>query len=59
MSNIRISSTDEIEAAKAVNALREKNQPGFRQIVDDAFARYGGVERMIFVLASQLSKEDV
>lgn len=56
MLNLRISSTDEAEAAKAVNALHEQNHPGFRQIVDDAFARYGGVERMIFVLADQLTK---
>lgn len=56
MSKLRINQTDEVEAQKAVCALERNDEKAFRTIVDDAFQRYGGVERMLFVLTSHLAK---
>lgn len=48
---------DEIEAVKAVHAMRNQDEKAFNQIIDDAFARTGGPERMIRTLATQLAQE--
>ena len=56
MPKIRINDTDEIEAQKAVLALQRQDEKAFRAVVDDAFQRYGGIERMMYVLTSQLAK---
>lgn len=48
---------DEIEAVKAIHAMRNNNTAAFNQVIDDAFARPGGIERMIRTLATQLAKE--
>lgn len=48
---------DEIEAVKAVHAMRNNDTHAFNQVIDDAFARTGGIERMIRILATQLAQE--
>lgn len=58
MPKIRINQTDETEAQKAVLALERNDEKAFRQIVDEAFQRYGGVERMLYVLTSHLAQAD-
>ncbi|WFR71602.1 hypothetical protein P9209_22580 [Prescottella defluvii] len=56
MSKIRINDTDETEAQKAICALERNDEKAFRAVVDDAFGRYGGVERMLYVLTSHLAQ---
>ncbi|RYE41300.1 MAG: hypothetical protein EOP24_37470 [Hyphomicrobiales bacterium] len=57
-SRVRINETDQTEAARAVHALRQGNELVFRQVIDGAFTRYGGVERLLYVLTDQLAKSD-
>ncbi len=47
---------DEIEATKVIHAMRTGNSRTVDQVIDDAFARPGGVERMIRLLAGHLAQ---
>lgn len=58
MSRIRVNETDRVEAAKAVQALKTKNHTVFRTTVDEAFQRYGGVERLIYALSEELANHN-
>lgn len=52
----RISETDRIIAARAVNARRNSDDAAFDAAFDDAVHRYGGLERLVWVLADELAK---
>lgn len=47
---------DEIEATKVIHAMRTGNSHVVDQVIDDAFVRPGGVERMIRLLAGHLAQ---
>ena len=52
----KISETDRINAARAVNARRTRNDGAFDAAFDEAVTRYGGLERLVWVLADELAK---
>lgn len=58
MPRIRVNDTDRVEAAKAVQALKTNNHQNFRTTVDEAFQRYGGVERLIYALSEELANHN-
>lgn len=59
MSRIKVNETDRVEAAKAVQALKHNNHKDFRTTVDEAFQRYGGVERLIYALSEELANHNI
>ncbi len=52
----RISELDRVTAERAVNARRNSNDAAFNAAFEEAVTRYGGVERLVWVLADELAR---
>lgn len=56
MREMRIREVDKVCAARIVNARRQANDQAFRAAFDSAIQRYGGIERLVWVLGDELAK---